>query len=303
MAGDHQPFTDYVTKSSRRANRARWGWITAGVLAALLVVAVTLWISAAGKARALQALQGKLDEAAGGLAAAQDQNQTNLDLIASLQSEIAGLQQQEQASTQTSKGLEDEMRDDLQSKDVTISNLQGRLTVTILDQVMFNSGEADLKPDGQAVMRKVAGFLADHPDIQIQIIGYTDNMPIRPIARSRFASNWELSTARALAAVHFLTEQAGVDPRRVGAAGYGEFRPVADNGTAAGRAKNRRIEIAVLPFDFVGPNPASLSAVSATASAPAITKVSAATTDVSESSATNSTPDIWTNGPPQSSPQ
>jgi len=70
--------------------------------------------------------------------------------------------------------------------------------------------------------------------------------------RSRFASNWELSTARALAAVHFLTEQAGVDPRRVGAVGYGEFRPVADNATPEGRAKNRRIAITILPDELAG---------------------------------------------------
>lgn len=76
-------------------------------------------------------------------------------------------------------------------------------------------------------------------------------MPIRPDARSRFASNWELSTARALAAVHFLTENAGMDPRRIGVIGYGEYRPIADNATADGRAKNRRIEIAILPDQLV----------------------------------------------------
>jgi chemotaxis protein MotB len=75
-------------------------------------------------------------------------------------------------------------------------------------------------------------------------------VPIRAALRSRFASNWELSTARALAAVHFLTEQAGVDPHRVGAAGYGEYRPIADNSTAEGRAENRRIAITILPDEL-----------------------------------------------------
>ena len=73
-------------------------------------------------------------------------------------------------------------------------------------------------------------------------------MPIR----SRFASNWELSTARALTAVHFLTEKAGVDPRRVGAVGYGEYRPIADNSTPEGRARNRRIAITILPDELAG---------------------------------------------------
>jgi chemotaxis protein MotB len=145
------------------------------------------------------------------------------------------------------------MRNDLQSKDVTISKLQGKLTVNILDRILFDSGEAVLKPDGEAVLLKIAAILAQHPEIKIHVVGHTDNVPIRPEARSRFASNWELSTARALAAVRFLTERAGVDPRRVGAVGYGEFRPIADNSTPEGRARNRRIAVVILPDEFVGP--------------------------------------------------
>ena len=148
------------------------------------------------------------------------------------------------------------MRSQLESKDVTISKLQGKLTVNIVDRVMFDSGEAVLKPDGEVVMRKIAQILQEHPQLAIHVIGHTDNVPIRQTAQSRFASNWELSAARALAAVHFLTERAGVDPRRVGAVAYGEFRPVADNATAEGRAKNRRIAITILPEELI-PNEAA----------------------------------------------
>jgi chemotaxis protein MotB len=247
MTENKSPFTEYATKANRRPDAARWGWIVAGILAALLLAALLFWAAAVGKMRALESLRTKLDEANASLAAAQNQNETNRNLIASLQSKINDLQQEKEASSQMANGLENEMRSKLESKDVTISNLQGRLTVNIVDRVMFNSGEAVLKPDGESVMRKVAAVFAAHPELMIQIIGHTDNMPIRPDARSRFASNWELSTARALAAVHFLTENAGMDPRRVGAIGYGEYRPIADNATADGRAKNRRIEIAILP--------------------------------------------------------
>jgi chemotaxis protein MotB len=117
---------------------------------------------------------------------------------------------------------------------------------------MFDSGEAELKPAGAAVLRKVAGVLAQHPNIKVHVIGHTDNVPIRAAARNRFPSNWELSTARATAAVRFLTETAGVDPRRLGAVGYGEFRPVADNATAEGRARNRRIAIVILSEELAG---------------------------------------------------
>ena len=118
--------------------------------------------------------------------------------------------------------------------------------------ILFDSGEAVLKPDGEAVLQKVANVLAQHPQLKIHVIGHTDNVPIKATARSRFPSNWELSTTRATAAVRCLIEKAGVDPQRVGAVGYGEFRPIADNATPEGRAKNRRIAITVLSEELAG---------------------------------------------------
>ena len=148
--------------------------------------------------------------------------------------------------TEAQSQLEQDMRTALESKDVTISELKGQLTVNILDQVLFDSGEAELKPEGQQVMRKIAAVLQQAPGRQIHVVGHTDNVPIRG-GRGRFASNWELSSGRALAAVRFLQEQCGVDPRRLGALGHGEFRPLASNETSEGKARNRRIEVVVLP--------------------------------------------------------
>lgn len=246
MSEDRQPFTEQVTRTQRRPDTARLGWITAGALAALLVLVLLLWATAVGKLRGLESLQSKLDDANASLASALNDNQKAQDQIASLQNQLADLQKEKDTAAQMSKSLEDEMRGDLESKDVTISKLQGKLTVNILDRVLFDSGEAILKPAGETVMRKIAALLAAHPNLKILVVGHTDNVPIR----ARFASNWELSTARALAAVHFLTEKAGVDPRRVGAAGYGEYRPIADNSTPEGRAQNRRIAITILPDEL-----------------------------------------------------
>jgi len=243
-----KPFTEFATKGGRGAANARRGWIAAGVMAALLIAALLLWASALGKLGGMEVLRSKLDQAKSSLTSAQAENQKVKGQIAALQQQLADLETEKEMVGQRAKGLEDEMRSDLESRDVTISNLQGRLTVNILDRVMFNSGEAVVKPDGEAVLRKIASLLAGHPELKIHVIGHTDNVPIR----GRFASNWELSTARALAAVHFLTEKAGVDPRRVGAVGYGEYRPIADNSTAEGRARNRRIAITILPDELAG---------------------------------------------------
>jgi len=255
MNESKQPFTDHVTRKNKSSAGA---WIAWGVAIVMAMAAGTLlffWNAANGRQQlALDALQKTSEGLKLELATARGQNQTNLEMIASLTNQIADLQKAKEAVTHASKSLEDEMRSQLESKDVTISKLQGKLTVNIVDRVMFDSGEAVLKPDGEVVMRKIATILQEHPQLAIHVIGHTDNIPIRQTAQSRFASNWELSTARALAAVHFLTERAGVDPKRVGAVGYGEFRPVADNATAEGRAKNRRIAITILPEELIPTN-------------------------------------------------
>jgi len=248
MSEEKAPFTEYVTKSKAGPAKDRSARVVAGVLAALLLIVLGLWVAALTKAHNLEWIRSDLDTANTNLTNALAEFQKGQDQIAALQGQVSDLQQEKEQAGQMAKGLEDEMRSDLESKDVTISKLQGKLTVNILDRVMFDSGEAILKPDGESVLRKIASILAEHPALKIHVIGHTDNVPIR----TRFASNWELSTARALAAVHFLTEKGGVDPMRVGAVGYGEYRPIADNSTPEGRAKNRRIAITILPDELAG---------------------------------------------------
>jgi flagellar motor protein MotB len=195
-----------------------------------------------------------------------DQAQSNLAearvAAAKTTAELSAVSDKLAASEQRSQQLEQEK--------------QGKLTVNILDRIMFESGEAELKTDGETVLKKVAAVLGQHTNLMIHVVGHTDNVPIRTGARSRFSSNWELSTARATAAVRFLTEKAGMDPHRLGAVGYGEFRPVADNSTPEGRAKNRRIAIILLP-DQGGVLDDSFSPASLAANGGSPADVSAAT--------------------------
>jgi chemotaxis protein MotB len=222
-------------------------WIATVVTAVFVAAVLGLVASAkhheAQRARqALQELQARLDQAE------QELIQTH-EQVASLESRIRELETERDTELHQRDTLLAEMQAALESRDVTLSELRGRLTVDILERVLFDSGEAVLKPEGQAVLRKVAGVLAGHPDRSVQVVGHTDNVPIKPAARHRFPSNWELSTARATAAVRFLAEECGLDPRRLSAVGCGEHRPIADNRTAEGRARNRRIEIVVLPAE------------------------------------------------------
>jgi chemotaxis protein MotB len=221
-------------------------WKITGVVA-LVMVCVILGGMAWQFHEDLGAVRNELSEAS-------TRSDTNRVETAELRSKLADAEAhaaelaalQEEAVAQQGN-LEKEMRAAIESKEITISDLEGRLTVNIVDQVLFDSGEAVLKPAGQDVLRKVATVLQSVPDREIQVVGHTDNIPIRAGNRFGFASNWELSAARALAAVRFLQEQCGIDPKRLGALGRGEFLPIGDNATAEGRAKNRRIEVVVLP--------------------------------------------------------
>lgn len=196
-------------------------------------------------------------------------------------------------ATNTQQRLEAEMREALQSRDVAISELQGRLTVNILDRILFDSGEAALKPEGMQVLEEVAKILARYTNRTVQVFGHTDNVPIRV----KFASNWELSAARALAAVRYLTEKAGVDPRRLSAVSCAEFQPIADNATPEGRARNRRIALVVLPEQFVPsdvePSPAQPGSTNPPPAAATLTHAAPATGAV-----TNAAPAAPATNPP-----
>lgn len=251
MSDSSNPFAATEQPEQPASRQMVAAWVVAGLAIVTAVVFAVMW----SHQRSLHQQDAKtaraeLNDLASKLARASLLNQTNLDFLSRLTNQVAELEREKALAGQVARSLEDEMRQQLESKDVTISKLQGKLTVSIVDRIMFDSGEAILKPDGAAVMQKIADLLTAHPELKIHVIGHTDNVPIRPTAHSRFASNWELSAARALAAVHFLVERAGVDPRRLGAVGYGEFRPIADNSTVDGRAKNRRIAITILPDEL-----------------------------------------------------
>jgi chemotaxis protein MotB len=166
---------------------------------------------------------------------------------ARLRQEMADLQKRKEEEVQkTSKTYEDlldKMKGEIAKGEVTISELKGKLTVNMVEAVLFDSGRAVVKPEGLRVLQKVIDILAGVKDKAIRIEGHTDNVPIHT---AQFPSNWELSAARAINVARFLQQQ-GIDPTFLAAVAYGEYRPVADNDTKEGRARNRRIEINLVP--------------------------------------------------------
>ena len=131
----------------------------------------------------------------------------------------------------------------IDSGQLKIKLREGRMVIELANDVLFDSGQTVVKPEGQKAIAQVATVLRGIPNRRYQVAGHTDNIPIQT---GRFRSNWDLSTARAVEVVRLLIAQ-GLNPELVSAAGYGEFDPVAPNDTPQNRAKNRRIEITLQP--------------------------------------------------------
>jgi len=120
------------------------------------------------------------------------------------------------------------------------------LTVTLPETILFESGKANLKAASMRVLEKIVAVLKkDYPSDKIRVEGHTDNVPINK-SRKDWQDNWDLSCNRSMAVTRFLVQK-GVDPKRLSAAGYSFYKPVASNDAAAGRAKNRRVVIVVYP--------------------------------------------------------
>ncbi|MEK7374444.1 MAG: OmpA family protein [Thermodesulfobacteriota bacterium] len=151
-----------------------------------------------------------------------------------------------QTVSRTYEDLLNEMKGEIEQGQIAITELKGKLTVDVVDKILFDSGRAEVKPEGLEVLKRVVEILKTVTDKIIRVEGHTDNVPIAGTLAKRYPTNWELSAARAINITRYL-EKEGLDPALLSAAAFGEHQPVADNETPEGRAKNRRIAIILLP--------------------------------------------------------
>jgi chemotaxis protein MotB len=164
--------------------------------------------------------------------------------------DIANLQkarvEEVQKTSKTYEEMLEKMKNEISQGQVTISELKGKLTVNMVDAILFDSGKAEVKPAGLAVLQKVIDILKTVKDKAIRIDGHTDNVQISGALTRKYPTNWELSAARAVNVTRYLQQQ-GIDPGVLSSVAYGEFHPVAGNDTEEGKARNRRIEIILVP--------------------------------------------------------
>lgn len=202
--------------------------------------------------------QAKLEQEIGDLQAQVSkltaENNRHLDTIEGLKTELeqeklAVKQKERQISEldKTRMEIETSLKEQIAQKEIKLEEIEGKLKVTFVDKILFDSGSVMIKPKGQEVLLKLADSFRDSKDQNIAVEGHTDDVQIGSALLDRFPTNWELSTARSTAVVRFLQEKGDIAPERLTASGFSYHRPVATNETPEGRKQNRRIEIILIP--------------------------------------------------------
>ncbi|UCF00594.1 MAG: OmpA family protein [Deltaproteobacteria bacterium] len=143
--------------------------------------------------------------------------------------------------------IESSLKEQIESQEIKLEEIAGKLKVTLVDKILFDTGKVEVSKRGEEVLLELADTLRENKDQNIVIEGHTDDVPIGLVLVEKYPTNWELSTARAVKVVRFLQEKGWLEPERLSATGYSYYKPVASNDTAEGRRQNRRIEIILVP--------------------------------------------------------
>jgi len=143
----------------------------------------------------------------------------------------------------TKKKIEEGLKEQIANQQIKIEEIEGKLKLTFIDKILFNSGSTKINKKGKEILLTFAESIQEDKDHNILVEGHTDNVGVGSALKSKFPSNWELSTARSSAVVRFLQEEGSIEPERLSAIGFSYFKPVASNDEEEGRSQNRRIEI------------------------------------------------------------
>ena len=182
------------------------------------------------------------------LATLQAEREENLREVAMYQQELKEQETQISRVTDTYKNLIENLSQEINEGKIRIDQSETRLKLNLVDKILFPSGSATLTDKGRVVLDKVGFALKDINDRRIMIEGHTDDVPLSPKLEKIYGSNWGLSALRATSVVRYLHEEAGIDPRLLGATGYSMYRPFRENDSSEGRQANRRIEIILTPL-------------------------------------------------------
>jgi chemotaxis protein MotB len=221
-----------------------WGY---GVRARLLEQADKAEAAAVAAAAARQSVERELAPLKADKAGIASEKASLAAARASLTRELALQAVQQAALKAAADRLRETMKREIAQGDVQLTENKGRLQVRLADRILFERGSVLLSARGEGALARVGAALGGTEGWQIQVLGHTDNTPVASNLRPRYHSNWELSLVHSASVVRFLQERAVTPPDRLVASGHGEYQPAASNQLAADRAKNRRIELLVMP--------------------------------------------------------
>jgi chemotaxis protein MotB len=203
----------------------------------------------------------KVADLRGNVAKLEDENNRHLNTIAAQKKTIKGLenelakersvvQQKDQKISDLEKTraeIETSLKEQIAQKNIKIEEIEGKLKVTFVDKILFDSGSVEIKPKGREVLLTLADSFKDNKEQRIVVEGHTDDVQIGLALQDRFPTNWELSATRATSVVRFLQDKGAIEPERLTASGFSYYKPVDSNETDEGRKQNRRIEIILIP--------------------------------------------------------
>ena len=147
----------------------------------------------------------------------------------------------------TKHQIETNLQKQIKAQQVKLEEMEGKLKVTFVDKILFNSGSVRINREGMDLLSTLIESFKQNKNHNIIVQGHTDNLLIKPEFREIYPTNWELSAARSTSVVRYLQEKAGVDPERIAACGNSFYKPIASNLTEEGQKQNRRIEIILAP--------------------------------------------------------
>lgn len=165
--------------------------------------------------------------------------------LAQCRADMAAADEAEKALIAREQELREKLSADIEQKNIEIERLKDRLSLRVVDRVLFKSGSVEILPEGQGVLSRIAENVIGSEE-KLRVEGHTDNVRIGPSLVSRIPTNWELSVLRATSVVRFLEGQK-IASQRMTATGNSKYQPVAENDTAANRQLNRRVEIVLIP--------------------------------------------------------
>jgi chemotaxis protein MotB len=165
-----------------------------------------------------------------------EESKTDSQLAAKLQKEEKDLKELKQS-------MDAYIKENNMSEQLTTKLDNEKLTITISDRALFDSGSATIKQESQKLAVSMSNLLSSYPGYEVQVAGHTDNIPIH---RVDFETNWDLSAKRAVNFMKILLNNSKIEPASYSSVGFGEYRPISENDTTEGRAKNRRVEVSIL---------------------------------------------------------